>query len=189
MKDLNNWPRVIQLAWVACNEGRGTISQGNHLIRPDGWTIPDGSDGKDATFWIEHGFNTQKSLKEGVPIREAAELFVRDLQDCTYMISHNMDYDYNVLGSELIRLELKSERRPVRICTKETSTNFCAIPFEGRRYPGSRQRYKWPKLAELHLKLFGFDFEDAHDAMGDVFALKKCFFQLLELGVIKLPRP
>ena len=41
-----------------------------------------------------------------------------------------------------------------------------------------------PRLAELHEKLFGKDFGDAHDASYDVAATARCFFGLLAKQVI-----
>lgn len=41
-----------------------------------------------------------------------------------------------------------------KICTMESTTDFCAI--KGPR------AYKWPKLSELHYKLFSTGFDQAH---------------------------
>jgi hypothetical protein len=57
-----------------------------------------------------------------------------------------------------------------------STTDFCALPG----YYG----YKWPTLQELHKKLFGRGFEDAHDAYIDVSVTVKCFFELKILGKI-----
>lgn len=182
MTDLDNWPRVIQLAFLACDDTGKDLHNGNFLIKPDGWNIPQ------EEFWIKNGFTTEGNQRDGIPIADALKPFVSNLQECEYLVSHNMDFDYNVVGSEMLRLGLKSEKKPTRICTKEASTDWCKIPFAGRRqYPGAGpQRYKWPKLSELHQKLFNRGFEGAHDAMADVIALKDCFFGLVNAGVIKL---
>jgi hypothetical protein len=44
--------------------------------------------------------------------------------------------------------------------------------------------YKWPKLAELHYKLFKTYFEEAHDASIDIKATARCFFELKNLNII-----
>lgn len=180
--DLNNWPRVIQLAWLSCEETGEEVHSGDFLIKPDGWTIPTDK------FWVDNGFTTAGNEAGGIPIASALQAFIDHLQHCSYMASHNMSFDYNVVGSEMIRADMKSDRRPDRICTKEVGTAYCKIPFstQQRRYPGSKENYKWPKLSELHQKLFGRDFEGAHDALTDVRALKDCFFELARIGVIKL---
>ncbi len=58
----------------------------------------------------------------------------------------------------------------------ERTTNFCAIdgPYG----------YKWPKLSELHFKLFNTGFEEAHNAAVDIKATAKCFWELKRLNKI-----
>lgn len=189
MQDLDNWPRVIQLAWEVYEldgEHAGEFFESaSRLILPDGWTIPDGSDGEDAGFWIEHGYNTAKSVAEGIPIGSVLNEFIADLDGSDLMVSHNLAFDYNVLGAEMIRASKKAKRKVPQLCTKTSTTDFCRIPFAGaRRFPGGRQSFKWPKLSELHQKLFNEDFEGAHDALADVRALARCFFELKRLKVL-----
>lgn len=185
MSQVDNWPRVIQLAWLVCDERGAELHNGKFLIKPDGWKIPQ------EEFWIKNGFTTEANERDGIPVADALRAFIAHLRGGLYLVSHNMDFDHKVLGAEMIRAKVFSETKPLRICTKEASTQFCKIPFAGRKqYPGARaQNYKWPKLTELHEKLFGVAFQDAHDAMGDVVALKNCFFELVRLGVIVLPKP
>jgi len=57
------------------------------------------------------------------------------------------------------------------------STDYCKI----RNNWGS---YKWPSLIELHTKLFDEGFDGAHDALADVKACAKSFFELKEREVI-----
>ena len=58
------------------------------------------------------------------------------------------------------------------------STNYCAIP-------GSYGKFKWPKLQELYVKLFNEKFEGAHDALADIEATVKCYFELVKLSIIE----
>ena len=58
----------------------------------------------------------------------------------------------------------------------QRSTDFCAID--------GQYGYKWPKLFELHQKLFGVGFEEAHDAGVDIRATAKCFWELRKLKVL-----
>lgn len=185
MKDVENWPRVIQLAWSVGTLDGELISSTKHLIKPDGWEIPK------QKFWIENGFSTEVSLLEGEGISDVIIPFVQDVEKCDFLVSHNMAFDHPILGAEMIRLGLRSSRKPVKICTKEASTNYCKIPHawdkEKRPWMKGQKGYKWPKLSELHKHLFGTDFEGAHDALADVHALAKCFFELVKRGVINLP--
>jgi hypothetical protein len=40
-------------------------------------------------------------------------------------------------------------------------------------------------LQELHNLFFGYDYENAHDAMADTHATMRCFFEMRWLGIIK----
>lgn len=181
MTQLDNWPRVIQLAWMTTDYKGEIFSQRELLIKPDGWEIPV------EKFWIDHGFNTETSMEKGNPLDQVLCDFVTDLNQSDYLVSHNMDFDHKVLGAEMLRYNIRG-KRTLKICTKEASTNFCKIPFAGRRDTRSwvKQNYKWPKLEELHAKLFGADFDNKHQAGGDVAAMAKCFFELVRLQVITL---
>ena len=82
-----------------------------------------------------------------------------------------------ILGAELLRKGVESnfERLP-KICTMKSSTKYCRIP--------GNYGYKWPTLSDLHINLFGNDFEGAHDAFADIDATEKCFWELKRRGVI-----
>lgn len=184
MTVVDNWPRVIQLGWSVCDLAGQQLSEGNYLIEPAGWEVPT------EKFWIEHNLSTERCQAEGKPLDKVLGLFLRDLQSATFLVSHNMDFDYNVLGAELIRRGFRSEHRPTRVCTKELTTEVCRIPFHAKQrwYPGRpKQRYKWPKLEELHQFLFGTMPQNQHDAGGDVTTLRNCFFELVRRGIFVLP--
>jgi DNA polymerase III epsilon subunit-like protein len=181
MSDVENWPRIIQLAWTVTDSTGKVLKTHERLIKPDGWEVPTGD------FWIQHGFTQEKSMAEGEPLAEVLTEFIADLESCEILVAHNMDFDHKVVGAEMVRHGMTGKVL-AKICTKEVSVDFCKIPFPGRKDTRSwvQQQYKWPTLAELHMKLFGKEFENAHSAGGDVLALKDCFFGLVNRGVIEL---
>ncbi|MGC6423752.1 MAG: 3'-5' exonuclease [Lentimonas sp.] len=170
VKDVDNWPRVIQLAWACYDSNRSLLSDRVDLIKPDGWTIPK------EKFWIENGFNQEESTSKGIPIKDALFPFINKLESSEYLVAHNMSYDHPVLGAEFVRLNLRAQNKTIKICTKEESTDYCELP--------GKYGYKWPTLSELHIKLFGTDFEGGHDALIDVRACARCYFELVDRGVI-----
>lgn len=177
MTDLDNWPRVIQLAWMMCDESGGIILEAKHLIQPDGWEVPV------EKFWIDNGYSTENCAKEGLPLSIVLTSFLSDFMhpETEVLVAHNMDYDRSVLGAEMIRYGFKPKKQLTRICTKEAGTDLCQIP--------GPYGFKWPSLTELHQHLFGTGFEGAHDALSDVRACKDCFFEMLKRDVIELPKP
>ena len=172
MQNLDNWPRIIQLAWLLTDEYGAEVKRGKYLIHPDGWVMPTDK------FWTDNGFSQENSIKRGFPIGIVLDLFLGSLDVCDLLVSHNMSFDYHVLGAELLRSRRKIKKTN-KLCTKEIGANFCKIKTQ-------YSNYKWPKLIELHQKLFNKGFDGAHDAMSDVIACKDCFFELCRLGVINV---
>jgi DNA polymerase III subunit alpha len=176
LTDFDNWPRCVQLAWQVHDENGKRISSGDHIVRPDGFTIPFNSE-------KVHGISTERAQKEGIPLEEVMDHFSRDLEKCHFVIGHNLEFDLNIMGSEYLRMGRDnplSDKQPID--TKDESTEYCAIP-------GGRGRYKWPTLAELHDKLFDAGFEEAHNAAADVDATARAFLELVRLGIIKPQLP
>jgi len=170
--NVGNWPRVIQIAWQVYDPEENLIKEKEYLIKPDGWVIPK------EKFWIDNGFSTEKNMAEGIPILEALHDFVKDLQDCSVIVSHNMQFDYSCVGAEMVRKNLKSENKPKKICTKVSGTDYCKIPSLNPRF----NDFKWPNLQELHFKLFGKDFDGgSHDALEDVKCCAKCYFAMKKI--------
>jgi len=169
VSDLNNWPRLVQIAWLVTDIEGNELGGKNYIVKPNGFSIP-----KEASR--VHGITTEIALKKGEEIAPVLESFLDDLEEASVAIAHNITFDEKIAGSELLRSGypnlLDSKRR---FCTMRSSTSFCAIPG----YYGN----KWPKLQELHVKLFGEDFDGAHDALADVKACARCFFKLREIGI------
>ncbi|MFY0592947.1 DNA polymerase III subunit alpha [Roseivirga sp.] len=172
LTDFENWPRLVQIAWQLHDTNGDLISAKNLIVKPEGFTIPYNA--------VQiHGISTERAQAEGLDIKEVLGIFKEDIDKATKGIGHNIEFDYNIVGSEYLRAELTNELEPLEpLDTKLVSTNFCAIPG------GRGGQFKWPTLTELHTKLFGVPFADAHDAAYDVDATAKCFFGLLKESVI-----
>ncbi len=173
--DLDNWPRLVQLAWQLHDHTGKLLSSGNYIVKPEGFTIPFNSE-------KVHGISTERALKEGHDLEFVLKEFRKAIDESHFMVGHNVSFDERVMGAEYLRKKIPSAimDKP-KIDTKDEATEYCAIP-------GARG-YKWPTLTELHKKLFGTDFEDAHDAAADVEATARAFLELVRLGVIKVNFP
>ncbi len=169
----DNWPRLIQLGWLLTDAAGRILSEGNHIVRPDGFEIPKAASDV-------HGITTEFALENGKPLLDVIFAFGADLNQADCVVGHNLDYDLHIVGAEYVRLGYDSRimfARPT-LCTMQATIQFCNIP--GRFGP------KWPKLMELYTKLFGQEFDGAHDAMADIVATKDCFFELLKRGIVRL---
>ena len=96
------------------------------------------------------------------------------------IIWHNIEYDEEMIKLELKRLNREFEYKPKQIiCTMKQTVDFCAIEWNWKRF-------KYPKLWELHKKLFWEYFTWAHNAMKDVKATLRCFLELEKKWIIKI---
>lgn len=171
ISDLNNWPRLVQIAWLQYDNRGRKVSGQDFIIKPEGFTIP----GEASRI---HGISTERALKEGVSLQKVLEEFSGLIDQSAYAVAHNMDFDEKIIGAEFLRQRMPNSLFDTeRICTMKASTDYCKLP--------GNYGYKWPKLSELHIKLFNNDFEEAHDAAVDIAVCAKCFWELKSRGIIK----
>lgn len=168
--DLNNWPRMIQVAWIFCDKNGKRIESADYIIKPENFIIP-----------VEasriHGISTEKAMSEGADLEKVLTSFNELVEEADFIVAHNISFDEKIIGAELLRKNIQSDfERKTKLCTMKASTNYCQLP--------GPYGYKWPKLSELHIKLFGKDFEEAHDASVDINATEKCFWEMRSRGLI-----
>lgn len=174
MWDLKVQPRIAQLGAILYDENAEVKGELNLLIKPDGWTMPE-------EVQAIHGISTEDCQKYGVDIRSALAMFNMWLKLDPLLVAHNTDFDEFLIDSEVKRLG----KNPIvanarKFCTMKSSTNIVKLP-------GPRG-FKWPQLQELHEFLFKVRFEGAHDAMADVRACGKSFFELRNKYSDALPK-
>ena len=167
--DLENWPRIVQLAWTLCKEdGRHIVSR-SYIIKPEGFIVP-----KEAT--AIHGIGHEEAVDKGVDLKDVITRFNDDAAEATHLVAHNIDFDINIVGAEILRTGVPSNLRgKPRLCTMKNSTGYCKIP----KVTG--HGYKWPKLIELYWCLFRENFDGAHNAVADVHATARCFFEMKKM--------
>jgi len=172
VSDIDNWPRIVQIAWLLCDNNGKILKQKDYIIKPDGFEIPM----KSVSF---HGITTDFAQIHGKKIKTVLDEFLDVIDDKSIiLVVHNYEFDGNCLGAEYFRI---LKRNPLDgkkvICTKLRSTNFCKIPSE---WGGN----KWPTLEELHEKLFREKIKEKHRATFDVKTLRKCFFEMVKREII-----
>lgn len=169
--DLDNWScRLVQLSWIMKDEKQNLLSQGDFIIKPEGFEIP-------AESSNVHGITTEIAKEKGLDLKKAVYYFLGACRMADLIVGHNVNYDMHVVGAELIRTWGKDfiEKLPTAD-TMLASIDLCKIP--------GKYGYKYPKLMELHNKLFGCDFEDAHNSFADISATEKCFWEMRKRKLI-----
>jgi len=172
---VNNWPRMVQLGCQLYDENGNLLEQRNLIVKPVGYTIPIGA-------VRIHGITTERAKAEGLPLAEVLEDFRLLLERSSLLVAHNINFDHAIVGAEYYRLINEDPLLDFpKFCTMTSPEviKHCALPAYS-----PRGGYKWPKLEELHYKLFKQGISGAHDALVDIAATARCYWELKRLGVI-----
>ncbi len=163
--------RLVQIAWLLCDDDGQAVWRECFTVRPEGFTIP-----PDAVRI--HGITTDRAILTGIPLRAALAVFRQAVLWSGTVVAHNLAFDGGVVAAECTRCGMADPLagKPL-ICTMEASVGVC-----GLRRPGG---LKWPTLTELHRTLFGLAYSGAHDAGNDAAACARCYFELKRRGVIR----
>ncbi len=170
VSDIHNWPRMMQIAWILCDARGNHIESQDFIIKPGGYTIPE--DASDI-----HGITTEMAVDKGENLRSVLLKFNKMLHKADVAVAHNIGFDEKIVGAEFLREEMYNKIDSMKkLCTMQAATEYCKI--------FGPNGYKWPKLSELHIKLFGESFEEAHDASVDISATERCFWEMRRIGII-----
>lgn len=180
---VDNWPRLVQIAWILCDDNRKIHEMKKFIIKPEGWVIP-------KTAEDVHGISTEKAIAEGLPISDVLKAFMIDLHKADYVVGHNIRFDRKVVAAELYRnfygyhydeVLYGKNYRDTMHCARE----FCKVPYSVDKNGKTKKGYKFPTLNEMYSVLYaGETIDDMHSAMGDIKATIKCFWRLHDLGLV-----
>ena len=173
--NLDAQPYMVQFAWILWEVDSDwnftEIKRINQLVKPP---IP-------IPFWssqVHHIYDID--VQNSPSISDVMTEFLNILNDADFVIWHNIEYDESIINIELKRLWRLWEYNPKGVvCTMKETVDFCAIKWNW-------ERFKYPKLWELHKVLFWEYFVWAHDAMVDVEATLSCALELNKKNIITL---
>lgn len=160
--------RLVSIAWNLRDES--TVYSQRYSV------VDTGENGEKIGADFIHGITRPILDKYGNNVKNVLNDFMIDFNRADLLVAHNMDFDKNVVCSELFRLGMDEEANEImncpKLCTMKSTTEFCGIANK------FGTGYKWPKLVELHVRLFDAPFKNAHHAMSDVDALVDCYYDL-----------
>lgn len=181
-EDLTNYPYVLQLGAKILElvfdsnnnlENANVVYSLNTLVKPirgfEEVIV-------NAKAQAVHGISAEKA-KEGNTIENVAFLFQGMNNSVDFIVCHNVNFDKNVMNSELLRLGIEPKY-------KQGAKIFCSMKYSTflLKIPNTYNGFKFPKLEELYKYLFNEEMgikHKAHDAMGDVDATVDCLLKLL----------
>ena len=168
--DVNNWPRVVQLAWIVIDKRGNSIESTDFIIKPEGYTIPYNA----AKI---HGISNQIALDNGVYLQSVLNIFNDLLYTTKHAVAYNLSFDEKVLTAEYIRKNITTTLPyKKKISLMSVATDLCQIqgPYG----------FKFPRLSELYQKLFQQPYSITNDALMDLKATEKCFREMQRRNLI-----
>ena len=167
---------IVQIAWILTDEAGNIKAEECHVIRPNGYSIPPAAS-------RVHGITTAKACEIGQPLGSVLQRFTDAATRAAIVVAHNFHFDFGILQHDFKIAELPFPLHgKTQICTMRLSTAWCRLPKLN-----ASTGFKYPRLDELYYRLFGEAFDGAHDALADTHACRRCYFELVRLGVITPP--
>lgn len=179
----------VNQAWCIQIGALLTDHNGNELEKLDLMIKPDGRSMHPMAL-ATHGIELEYAQEHGLPELEVANQFGTLLRKANLIICHNYLFDWGHANA-LLERNMDNLSDEARSAFYLDTPSFCTmkdkkiVKFCGLKNKANRS--KVPKLIELYEKLFEESFDCAHDAMADISATKRCFFELINLDVIEIP--
>ena len=184
---LHMWPHVVQLSFVMYDiDDDMLISVSDYIIH-----LP-----KDIVMSNEimnlHGITNEMCYSSDEKMEEVLMKLMGHFRNADLIIGHNIDFDLNMLKVELMRIIQKNISESVTneyyvdfleyiknsthyYCTMQESVDICAIEVMNKK---GEPFIKFPKLIELHEKLFEIQPKKLHNSLNDVLVCLRCFYKL-----------
>lgn len=186
------WPYVVQFSYIIYDtELNKIIKTVDFVIK-----IPDNINISDEVSNI-HGITNFISQTSKYKIDDALSEFSFDYlnYNIDLLVGHNLSFDINMLKVELMReinnpncladkrsfsqlldsLNDMNKDSTKIYCTMTKSVELCNLKIKNKH---GKEYLKFPKLNELHMKLFNSSPRNLHNSLNDVLICFRCYYML-----------
>ncbi len=186
---LNLWPNIVQLSYIVYDVSKNVIlNVVDSIVK-----LADDNIISEESTKI-HGITNEMSREEGLEIEILITEMFAYLKRVDLIVGHNISFDINILMVELLRLIYLKKDKMIQsdlirykhylhfitnaknvCCTMKLAKDLCqikAISKLGNEY------LKFPKLIELHEKLFVEKPKNLHNSLNDIMVTLRCFCKL-----------
>ncbi len=166
---LSKTANLVSIAWVMANENGITLHSEYHIIKPEGWIIPEDS--------IKiHKITQAHAERYGASLLEVIDRFLWCVNESDVLVAHNIQFDQKIINNTLKYILMRSlsleDYGKRMFCTMLNSKEFVSKPSK-------TGKFKNPTLAEMYTELFGKEPTGVlHNALTDVQVMVECFYKL-----------
>ena len=167
LESFNNC-RLVSISWIITDNINNIIEKGTYYVKPDNFEVSQQSINI-------HGLTNQFLDENGESIHNIIDLIKNiftEKYEIIKIVSHNIDFDINVLKSELVRYNYSDLL--IKINDIET---YCTM----LKSQSVMRVNKWPKLSEAYRYFYDEDITNAHQAEYDTLYCYKIFKKLSEI--------
>jgi len=184
---LHMWPHIIQLSYIVYDiDNHNIINISDYIVH-----LPKDIVMSNANMNI-HGITNEMCYSSDEKIQEVLVKFMWHFIGSDLIIGHNIDFDIKMLKVEFMRIIKDNISGSVSkeyyidfleyinkstnyYCTMQESVDICAIQVLNKK---GLPFNKFPKLIELHEKLFKIPPKNLHNSLNDVLVCLRCFYKL-----------
>lgn len=186
LHDVHKFPYIVQLSYIIFSILNNTYK--TEVISDFVINLPNNIKISKEASDI-HGITREKSSQSNITIDDALEVFMNDFIHMDKIIAHNISFDLTMIKVEILRKinEFTTNHNSIKLnqyntylqiiimydnyyCTMKSTTEYCNI-ITAKGY------VKWPKLSELHNKMFSSIPHNLHNSLNDVFITIRCYFK------------
>ena len=157
--------RIVSISYLIIDDNNNIIEKKTYYIKPDNFEISKKSQ-------EIHGLTPDYLNENGIDINKLFlkldELF--NNYNIDEIISHNINFDINILKSELFRY---NENKLLELI--KNIPTYCTMLKAKKKMNVS----KWPKLSEAYKYFYNEDIINAHDAEFDTLHCYKIYIKLI----------
>lgn len=157
------YPDIVQISWIIYDmDNDKVIDMKDYYINID-YKMPE-------NVIKIHGITDEILKKKGKPLEYMLPSLVTALKSCDVIVGHNIDFDINMIRSNMIRYNNIDIFGVIDIdtyCTKKESKKYLNVK-------------KYPKLVELHERLFQQNPKNLHNSFNDVLVTLRCYYKIVK---------
>lgn len=185
---LNQWPHIVQFSFVIYDtELNDIVVAIDNIVKLTDTGIVISEDSIKL-----HGITHKISQTKGVKLSKLLHMFCTYLKNVDVLVGHNVSFDINLVKIEILRLIYSSDISDDKIikyknnlhvltnftnvyCTMQNAIELCGIKLTDKF---GKEYNKFPKLLELHQKLFNSVPNNLHNSFNDILITLRCYVKM-----------
>jgi len=154
-----NTSKITQLSYCLFDKNCGQIKFNNMYIKPEDSLVE-----RYPEHHTKSKIRTKVLIKDGIPLRNALEQMIQDIERCGMIISHGLEQDMSIVKCEMYRHQLDETvfDKIDKFCTMKVSKNIVkAVDRNGK--------IKMPRVDEIYhyYMQIPMDLSNNHNALFD----------------------